>query len=47
MLVGIVIDTKLEHDWKAPLPILVTLVGIVIDISDEHDWNAYCPIRII
>ena len=31
-----VTDVKLEHDWKAPIPILSTESGIVTDVKLVH-----------
>jgi hypothetical protein len=35
-LSGIVIDVRVVHPQKEPLPILLTPPGIVIDVKDVH-----------
>ena len=34
------------QDWKAPLPILVTLVGMMIDGNDIQSEKALSPILV-
>ena len=42
-LLGIITDTRDEHDAKAQSPILVILVGIVTFANNVHDKNADSP----
>jgi hypothetical protein len=38
-----VTDVKLEQDWNAELPILVTELPKVTDVIWLFDWNAFGP----
>ena len=45
-LFGIVMDAKLEHIQKAPLPMLATPFGIVMEVKPEQPEKAELPILV-